>query len=358
MTDEEFYNKKKNTKKRWKQLILNGEKQNYDVSNTGEIRNHTTKFVYSLTKTKGMKNCYEFFRVKLNDGTSKSYGIHRLVAIMFIPIPKRYIKKGLSLNDLVVDHIDDIKYHNIKSNLQWLTYAENNKKSMLNAPISDIVITKKIVRKICNDLSKGKTIYEISLKYSVSELLVHDIKYKLRYTNISKDYVFQHSQTSIDDVEQICKLLEKGLSVRRISDEYGYSKAVVNHILSNNSWTNISKKYTFPNKRIDDTIIVKICELLQDGKTPKEISDILNVNKRLIEHIKWGETHKDISKNYTFNNLRHKYSDDVVVSICKDLESKSFTNKEIAKRNSVPLGFVKNIKGRVIRKYISDNYKW
>ena len=69
----------------------------------------------------GMKNTYEYISIRLHNGRKVNTGIHRLVAIMFVPIPSGNKK-------FVVDHIDNIKYHNIYTNLQWLTESENIKK--------------------------------------------------------------------------------------------------------------------------------------------------------------------------------------------------------------------------------------
>ena len=71
MTDEQFLEERNNTIVEWKQLIYDGEYQNYDISNIGQIRNHETKQLYKLSKVKGMKNCYEFIQIKLNSGKIK-----------------------------------------------------------------------------------------------------------------------------------------------------------------------------------------------------------------------------------------------------------------------------------------------
>ena len=97
-----------------------------------------------------MKNTYEFAYIRLNSGKMYRTGIHRLVAIMFVPVPKKYIEAGLHINSLVVDHIDNIKYHNIYTNLQWLTNQENQiKKVKANSAyqVWSIATPKKIIKK-------------------------------------------------------------------------------------------------------------------------------------------------------------------------------------------------------------------
>ena len=278
---------------------------------------------------------------------------------MFIPIPRKYLESGMNLKKLVIDHIDNIKYHNIVPNLQWLTSYENTLKWYDSIEgMKDLIVSDKTVKKICKKIEDGMTIYEISQKYDVSESLVYKIKYKLSYTEISKNYTFPSKQLSEEDVIKICEELAKGKSSYKISKEMGYSQAVVNYILSRDSWTQISKDYEFPNSRINDDAVYKICEYLQEGKHPKEISKIMNISQRVIDHIRCGKTHTDISKNFTFEYDKFKVADKTVHAICKDLSEKKKFMKDIAKDNNVSLTFVKDIKYRRSRKDISDQYDW
>lgn len=188
--------------------------------------------------------------------------------------------------------------------------------------------------------------------------MVYDIRYGNRYKEISCKYDFPSNQLSEEGVTKICEALQSGMSAQKISNEYNYSLATVTHILCGNSWTQISKNYTFPNKRIDDDIIHAICKRLEEGKSYKEIAIEFNVGKRLVEHIKLGTTHKEISSQYNIVVNQFKVSDDVIHNICKDLVSGSYFMKDIAARNNVSLSFVKDIKYRRSRTDITDQYKW
>lgn len=53
------------------------------------------------------------------DGQGKSYYVHRLVALAFIPNPR---------NLETIDHIDGNKLNNDVSNLQWLSRTNNIRK--------------------------------------------------------------------------------------------------------------------------------------------------------------------------------------------------------------------------------------
>ena len=78
---------------------------NYEVSSHGHIRNNKTKSVVVFNKT-GDGYC-----------TFKGQGVHRLVALAFIPNP---------LNKPIVDHMDRLRSNNFVGNLRWATLSENN----------------------------------------------------------------------------------------------------------------------------------------------------------------------------------------------------------------------------------------
>ena len=86
-----------------------------------EIENHSNYLiyedgrVYSKKRNKFLKNnkSGNYYSVALD---RKTYQIHRLVALHYIPNPE---------NLPCVDHIDRIKENNHKSNLRWATISEN-----------------------------------------------------------------------------------------------------------------------------------------------------------------------------------------------------------------------------------------
>lgn len=80
--------------------------KNYSISRDGKIYNSRNE-----EKTKTTINGYDF--VKLN---KKSYSVHRLVALTYIPNPN---------NHPVVNHIDENKLNNKVENLEWITQKEN-----------------------------------------------------------------------------------------------------------------------------------------------------------------------------------------------------------------------------------------
>ena len=91
----------------------------YSISTYGRIRkNSNGKMLTPSSYPDG------YVRVNLFtcDGRRKKELVHRLVALTFIPNPKRLP---------VVNHIDRVKHHNGVDNLEWVTQKENVDKSTL-----------------------------------------------------------------------------------------------------------------------------------------------------------------------------------------------------------------------------------
>jgi hypothetical protein len=90
------------------------EDTNYEVSNSGEVRNIKTHFIKKLRS--GSTSDYLMVQVYIKNGKRKNYIVHRLVAKYFIDNP---------LNKSQVNHIDGNKLNNHYSNLEWVTPKEN-----------------------------------------------------------------------------------------------------------------------------------------------------------------------------------------------------------------------------------------
>lgn len=91
----------------------------YKVSRSGRVKSHITsrgnKCAPRLRRFTLARNGY--LVVRLNSGTDiKNYGVHRLVALAFIPNP---------LNKGRVNHRNFNKTDNFVENLEWVTPKEN-----------------------------------------------------------------------------------------------------------------------------------------------------------------------------------------------------------------------------------------
>lgn len=83
----------------------------YQVSNLGRVRNVLKNKIKYTRLNKG------YVIIDLyKDGIRKTYQVHRLVAIAFIPNPKNYNE---------VNHISGIKTCNCSKNLEWCNRSMN-----------------------------------------------------------------------------------------------------------------------------------------------------------------------------------------------------------------------------------------
>lgn len=97
------------------------ENPRYEISKSGKVRLTKTKKILSQRKN---NRGYHMVTLSLN-GEKRTYLVHRLVAMVFIPNP---------LNKEQVNHIDCNKSNNDISNLEWVTQSEN----MLHAYENDL----------------------------------------------------------------------------------------------------------------------------------------------------------------------------------------------------------------------------
>jgi len=90
--------------------------EGYFITREGEVWSNKKKNLIQLTP----KNDRGYCKIQLwNNGKSKNFFIHRLVAEAFIPNPH---------NLTMIDHIDDNKSNNNVTNLQWITNQGNTEK--------------------------------------------------------------------------------------------------------------------------------------------------------------------------------------------------------------------------------------
>ena len=118
----------------------------------------------------------------------KKVSITRLMMVSF-----NYIK---GCENLEVDHIDGVFYHNYLPNLEWVTTAENRRRAKMkniNGVIGKdqnykTVITDHVVHNICKLIVDGYSDDAISIMLDVSPVSVKNIRLKRSWKNITKYY--------------------------------------------------------------------------------------------------------------------------------------------------------------------------
>lgn len=93
----------------------------YAIVDYKDVWSYTNDIFLQKTKKE-----YGYESVKLSkNGIMRSYGIHRIVAITYVPIPERL--KDYPLDELDVHHDNFDPTDNRPENLRWLTRDEHNK---------------------------------------------------------------------------------------------------------------------------------------------------------------------------------------------------------------------------------------
>ena len=162
----------------------------YQVSNLGNVRS-LKGFHRAGIDLKVIVNPRGYLNVKLYvNSVQLTRGVHRLVAIAFIPNP---------FNLESVNHKDGIKENNHVDNLEWMTKLENFEHAKINGL-----------------LLKGSD--------------------------------HQNSKLLEADVIEIKKLLSEGTSPTKIGKLFGVSTATISQIRLNNTWVQIP----WPNEYVVD----------------------------------------------------------------------------------------------------------
>lgn len=159
---------------KWKPL--KGYEDRYLVSNFGDVYSLKTK-----TYMKGYFNENGYRSVSISkDGKHKNRVVHRMVAQLFIENHE---------NKPCVNHIDGNKANNKASNLEWVTYSENNvhayEKGLRVPPSGNKhwAKRKRIYRKLSDEkvleikekLDRGQTQMSLAAEYKVSQRTIWNI---------------------------------------------------------------------------------------------------------------------------------------------------------------------------------------
>lgn len=221
----------------------------YYISNYGRVYSSYHEKFLSLYKDE--ESGYVHVSLPMKDTRNyKRIRVHRLMMLIFCYFP--------GCEELVVNHIDGVKYHNWLWNLEWTTYKGN-----------------------------AEHAWEMGLCTP--------------HPCIGEDH--GHAKLNNNSVMEICEKLSKGETATSIAKQYDISRSVVTGIKNRTAWRHISCSYDFSNannRGLDADIVRIICEKLQDGETPTQISNELGINANNIRNIKKGRTFTNISKNYVF----------------------------------------------------------
>lgn len=215
----------------------------FSITTAGMIKNNkTAKILNPFIDKDG------YHRVTLcRKGQAKKYYVHRLVAITFIP-------EGYK-EHLQVNHKNSIRDDNHYRNLEWVTPQENTAHGIT---FGSIVV-------------KG----ENCPRSKLTEL----------------------------DVINICKAINNKEALTSISKRMNIPLGTIFSIKSGQTWREISTGIlkTFVKPKISKDTVIGVCELLQHGKSIKDILEVFpEINRNHIGNIKRRKTFTDISDKYSW----------------------------------------------------------
>ena len=252
----EYIDKLSKKEEKWKRIKIDGKKTNYKISNLARVMNCELGKIYEYDT---IRNNYSRVSIKHN-GVEIKMALHRLIAMYFCKIPKRHKKKGLTFDDLVVNHKNGLKNCNASFNLEWVTSTENTDHAWKNG--------------LCDGI-RGENAHL--------------------------------SKITEEQAIKICELIMKKKSNKEICENLGVTDKSVQHIRSGETWKHIASKYKFPKLgkakpfSIDDSVIHNICKKLElKTLSDPEIAKEFGVCREFVRDIRLKKLRKKISQFYNF----------------------------------------------------------
>ena len=221
-------------------IPIEGINNTYMASSKGYIINTNYRMSGETCILKETTNRYGYKTVCLyKNNKSKTYKVHRLIALTFIPNP---------LNLKEVNHINGDKSDNSVENLEWSDRTHNMKhavetglhRALRGNDHPGVVYSDKQIHRVCKYLEKGRlSVGEIALKTGVSLYTVSAVLHYSVRRDISKDYNFSNYDAmkmrgklirkfTENQIKNVCmELVKRELPMNKISEKTGVSYTVV-----------------------------------------------------------------------------------------------------------------------------------
>lgn len=150
----------------------------YTITSNGEVFSDNSGKM--KTRNKGNTQ-YQIINFMREDGSKKTFRLHRLVMMAFSPID--------NMEEMEINHKDGDKTNNSLENLEWCTSSENQKHAFKN------------------DLQKARRGEE---------------------SNFSK--------LTKEDIDKIFRMRSAGMTQEKIANRIGCTRSNISYILSNKTW--------------------------------------------------------------------------------------------------------------------------
>lgn len=186
------------------------------------------------------------------DGTRQEFTIHRLVALAYLTDDCNFnTYNNVSVEYLVVNHLDANTLNNNVSNLEWTTQKKNVQHSVNLGNYKTIneyrALNDEIIHYVCSLLEKGSRNKDIQELTGLSQNTISGIKSGKHYGDITEEYDFRKvpssNRISEDKVLKICKMLEDGYSVNKVRLQTNVAHHTVKSIKNRKTYTYLSENF-------------------------------------------------------------------------------------------------------------------
>lgn len=178
----------------WKRIFIDDNITNYEMNRiTTDIINIRTKNL--LKKIIPKYDMERGYRVTLSIyGGPQNLFVHRIFAALFIPIPEEYLERGFTQRQLIACARDGNPYNINEENIFWYTKSEQMKDSIKSGKVkigrNNVgKINEETAHEICKLLEKKVSVLEIKEKLNIpTTRIIYYIKNGITWKNISSQY--------------------------------------------------------------------------------------------------------------------------------------------------------------------------
>jgi transposase len=197
---------------------------NYLASNLGRIKTVKGKILLGYEQAG-----YKIVKISNNNNKRCSVGIHRLVAMAFIPNPN---------NLSTVNHIDKVRSNNNLDNLEWMSVKDNNlhsKQRKLSSFQAHSVFYERDLKIIHKMLEYGVPRKEIEEIYGIKRDVLTNLFNSKNYVedckklNLSFDKFSKKRTSKIVEANktEIIQMLKQNYSYRTIAKKFNVSHSSI-----------------------------------------------------------------------------------------------------------------------------------
>lgn len=220
----------------------------YEINKKCEVRNKETKRVLKPATKKG----YLCVVLSSENNKPKQMFLHRLLMITFNPVD--------NMENLKVDHLNNIKTENVLSNLEWVTNKENTHRAIKNGLYKNrrTVISDEVVEKIRKEYVPGingnykQLLEKYNIKKSMFYYIINDsyrkdsestfdvnplVKKKTTKCSGSDSGISKLTEQQVLEIKELLKINK--LTQKEIGEKYNVSHENISNIKLGKSWVHV-----------------------------------------------------------------------------------------------------------------------